>query len=38
MPLNQIFLKAPAIEIKGICTDSRNVNEGCIFFCVKGKI
>lgn len=37
MLLNQIFLKAPAIEIKGICTDSRNVYEGCIFFCVKGK-
>ena len=36
MLLNEIFEKAPAIEVKHLAVDSRMPNDDGIFFCVKG--
>lgn len=36
MKLSQLIEKGPEIEITGICTDSRQVEKGNIYFCMEG--
>lgn len=36
MLLSELFAGAPAVEIKGLCIDSRKAKEGDLFFCLKG--
>lgn len=36
MLLSELFAGAPAVTIKGLCTDSRKAEEGDLFFCLKG--
>lgn len=36
MLLSNLFKDAPEIEITSLCTDSRKVEEGSLFFCVDG--
>lgn len=36
MLLSEMFAGAPALEIKGLCIDSRKAKPGDLFFCLKG--
>lgn len=36
MLLSEMFAGAPALEIKGLCIDSRKAQPGDLFFCLKG--
>ncbi len=36
MKLSELFENAPEIEIKGLCTDSRKVQQDDMYFCMEG--
>lgn len=36
MYLSEIFEKAPHIKITSLCSDSRAVKKGCMYFCLEG--